>query len=199
MNRAMALATIGLASTVLGTPGQPATDGKESRPANAAPAAAENVSKSLAATGRHSKLLEAFKAAELDSVLSGEGPLTVFAPTDEAFAKLPPETLESIFKPENKEQLADILKFHIISGRTVMGCDLTKIRECSKTLQGQGFLVGVKEGKVYIGNDPAHMSVVVKTDIKCSNGVVHVVDTVLLPKPKAKTATDDKSADRSAH
>ena len=120
-------------------------------------------------------LVAAVKAAGLVETLSGKGPFTVFAPTDEAFAKLPEGTLEDLLKPENKEKLVAILTYHVVPG-TVMAKDVVKLTE-AKTVQGSNVKVKVKDGTVMI--DKAK---VVKTDVKSSNGVIHVIDKVILPK-----------------
>jgi uncharacterized surface protein with fasciclin (FAS1) repeats len=125
--------------------------------------------------GSFKTLAAALKAADLVDALKGEGPFTVFAPTDEAFAKLPKETLESLLKPENKAKLAAILKYHVVSGN-VMAKDVVKLTE-AKTLEGSAAKVTVKDGKVWVDK-----AMVTKTDIVASNGVIHVIDTVILPK-----------------
>ena len=123
-------------------------------------------------------LVAAVKAAGLAETLSGEGPFTVFAPTDEAFKKLPKGTLERLLKPENKEKLASILKYHVVSG-AVMAKDVVKL-EKAKTVQGKNVRIKVMEGKVKVNK-----ANVVKTDVRSSNGVIHVIDTVILPpEPK---------------
>lgn len=122
-----------------------------------------------------STLVAAVKAAGLVDVLNGDGPFTVFAPTNEAFAKLPEGTVESLLKPENKEKLIAILKYHVVPGK-VMAADVVKIKE-AETAQGQSVKIKVEEGSVYV--DAAK---VVKTDIECSNGVIHVIDSVILPR-----------------
>lgn len=129
--------------------------------------------------GSFSTLLAAINAAGLAEALSGKGPFTVFAPTDEAFKKLPAGTVESLLKPENKEKLAAILKFHVISG-AIYADQAVKLSDSGKTLQGQSFQIKVKDGKVMIGNSTT-MANVTATDIESSNGVIHVIDTVLLP------------------
>ena len=115
------------------------------------------------------------KAAGLVETLKGPGPFTVFAPTDEAFAKLPAGTLESLLKPENKAKLAGILTYHVVAGK-VMAADVVKLTS-AKTVNGQSVKVAVNGGKVTV--DGAN---VVKTDIAASNGVIHVIDAVMLPK-----------------
>ena len=119
-------------------------------------------------------LVAAAKAAGLVETLSGDGPFTVFAPTDEAFKKLPAGTVESLLKPENKEKLAAVLKYHVVSGK-VMAADV-KPGEVT-TVQGSKATIKATDGKVTI--DGAN---VVKTDIEGSNGVIHVIDSVILPK-----------------
>ena len=120
-------------------------------------------------------LVAAVKAADLVETLKGKGPFTVFAPTDEAFAKLPKETLESLLKPENKKKLAAILTYHVVSGK-VMAKDVVKLSE-AKTVQGSSVKIAVKDGKVMVDG-----ATVAKADIECTNGVIHVIDTVIIPK-----------------
>lgn len=132
-----------------------------------------------------STLVSLLKAADLVEPLSGKGPFTVFAPTNAAFAKLPKELVASLTKPENKGKLQDILKFHVIGGAAVLASDVVKIKESPKTLQGSSFRVSVKDKSVMIGNEGG-MATVVITDIKCTNGVIHVIDAVIVPAaPKA--------------
>ena len=116
-------------------------------------------------------------AADLVDTLKGAGPFTVFAPTDEAFAKLPAGTVESLLKPENKDKLRRILTYHVVSGK-VMAADVVKMRS-AKAVSGDIITIATKGGAVTV--DKAH---VVKTDIVTSNGVIHVIDTVLMPKSK---------------
>lgn len=120
-------------------------------------------------------LVAAVKAAGLVDTLKGEGPFTVFAPTDEAFAALPEGTLETLLKPENKDQLTAILTYHVVSGK-VMAADVVKVTS-AKTVQGDEVTVKVEGDKVMI--DGANVTT---TDIECSNGVIHVIDAVILPK-----------------
>jgi uncharacterized surface protein with fasciclin (FAS1) repeats len=125
--------------------------------------------------GNFKTLAKALEAAGLVETLKGKGPYTVFAPTDEAFAKLPKETLESLLKPENKEKLAGILKYHVVAGQT-LAKDVVKLKE-AKTVQGGNVKIEVKDGNVFVDG-----AKVTKTDIVTSNGVIHVIDTVILPK-----------------
>jgi transforming growth factor-beta-induced protein len=127
--------------------------------------------------GSFKTLVAAVKAAGLVDTLKGAGPFTVFAPTDEAFAKLPKGTVESLLKPENKAKLQAILTYHVVPGK-VMAADVVKITG-AVSVQGQQLDVAVKNGKVTV--DAAN---VVKTDIVCSNGVIHVIDSVILPADK---------------
>ena len=131
------------------------------------------------ASGGFKTLLAAATAADLVGVLSGEGPLTVLAPTDEAFAKLPSGTVETLLKPENREQLVGILKNHVIAGRVTLAKAL-EAREAS-SLQGSKIVFKFEDGRVRVGP-----STLTKADIAASNGVIHVIDQVLIP---ARTKT----------
>ena len=123
--------------------------------------------------GSFNTLVAAVKAAGLVETLKGPGPFTVFAPTDEAFAKLPKGTVEELLKPENKAKLAGILTYHVIAGK-VMAADVKTMK--AKTVNGKELDIKVGAGGVTV--DKAK---VVKTDIVTSNGVIHVIDTVVLP------------------
>lgn len=125
--------------------------------------------------GSFNTLVKAIQAADLVGALKGDGPLTVFAPTDEAFAKVPADTLAALLKPENKEQLRAVLTYHVVAGK-VMAADVVKLNS-AETLNGEKVTIRFKDGKVMV--DGAQ---VVKTDIAASNGVIHVIDTVILPK-----------------
>jgi uncharacterized surface protein with fasciclin (FAS1) repeats len=127
--------------------------------------------------GKFKTLLAAAKAAGLVDALSGDKALTVFAPTDEAFAKLPKGTVESLLKPENKDKLAAILTYHVVEGR-VYSEDAVAAKS-AKTLQGGTIAITVKEGVAYV-NDAK----IVATDIDAGNGVIHVIDSVILPPSK---------------
>jgi uncharacterized surface protein with fasciclin (FAS1) repeats len=119
-------------------------------------------------------LVAALKAAGLVETLQGKGPFTVFAPTDEAFAKLPAGTVENLLKPENKEKLVAILTYHVLSGK-VMAADVKTME--AKTLQGQSVEIIVTDAGVTVNG-----AKVLKTDVLADNGVIHVIDTVILPK-----------------
>lgn len=127
------------------------------------------------AAGSFNTLATALKAAGLVDTLKGKGPFTVFAPTDEAFAKLPPGTLDDLLKPENHDKLVAILTYHVVPGK-VMAKDVVKLHE-AKTVNGKDVKISTEGGKVMV--DKAD---VVKTDIVCSNGVIHVIDSVILPQ-----------------
>jgi uncharacterized surface protein with fasciclin (FAS1) repeats len=124
--------------------------------------------------GSFETLVAAVKAAGLVEVLQGDGPFTVFAPTDEAFAKLPAGTVENLLKPENKDQLVAILTYHVVTGK-VMAADVKTME--AKTVNGKMVDIEVSEGLVTV--DKAK---VVKTDVMASNGVIHVIDTVMIPE-----------------
>lgn len=127
------------------------------------------------ADGRFTTLVAALQAAELVETLSGEGPFTVFAPTDDAFAALPAGTLDSLLLPENKQQLTDILLYHVVSGK-VMAADVVGLTS-APTVLGADITITVRDGNVFL-NDTVQ---VIITDIETSNGVIHVIDAVLLP------------------
>ena len=137
-----------------------------------------------AANSTFSTLVTAVKAADLVGTLSGKGPFTVFAPTNEAFAKLPAGTVESLVKPENKATLVNILTYHVVSG-AVMAADVVKLDgKAVKTVQGGEVTVGVKDSKVTLRDANKGVANVTATDVKASNGVIHVIDAVLMPPAK---------------
>ncbi len=133
------------------------------------------------AAGSFKTLLAAATAAGLADVLSSEGPFTVFAPTDEAFAKLPAGTVSSLLKPENKQKLVDLLKYHVVAGRVYS--EAAVAAKAAKTLQGTSISVKVTDKGAMI-ND----SKLVATDVDASNGVIHIIDSVLLPPAKGANA-----------
>ena len=138
------------------------------------------------AAGSFKTLATALKAADLVEALKGPGPFTVFAPTDDAFAKLPAETIQSLLKPESKESLAAILSYHVVSGK-VLAKDVVGLKH-APTLNGQRIDIAVKNGTVSIDG-----ATVTATDIQCSNGVVHIIDTVILPSTDNIAATAKKA------
>lgn len=143
-------------------------------------ASAADIVETAAGAGQFNTLVAAAKAAGVVPVLRGKGPYTVFAPTDAAFARLPPGTVEDLLKPKNKAKLAAILKYHVLPGK-VKAADVTGKKLSVKTAQGQSLAVDGTFIGVQVNN--AH---VIQADIMASNGVIHVIDEVLLPP--AKTA-----------
>lgn len=125
--------------------------------------------------GSFTTLVAAVQAAGLVDTLKSEGPFTVFAPTDAAFSKLPDGTVKMLLKPENKDKLVAVLTYHVLSGK-VMAADAMKVNKAT-TVQGQSLSISAEMGNVMINN-----AKVIGADVKASNGVIHVIDTVLLPK-----------------
>ena len=134
----------------------------------------KNIVETAIAAGNFSTLVAAVQAAGLVETLSGTGPFTVFAPTDDAFKALPAGTVESLLQPENKDKLIAILTYHVVSGK-MMAADVKAGKV--PTLNGNPFTVSFKDGNVYVDN-----AKVTKTDVKASNGVVHIIDSVILPQ-----------------
>jgi len=132
----------------------------------------KDIVETAVASGKFKTLVTAVQAADLVDTLKGKGPFTVFAPTDDAFAKLPKGTVEGLLK--DKKGLAAILTYHVVSGK-VMAADVVKLKS-AKTVQGQAINIVTKEGGVAINGVN-----VIMTDIICKNGVIHVIDAVLLP------------------
>jgi transforming growth factor-beta-induced protein len=141
----------------------------------------KNIPAVAASAGSFKTLLAAATAAGLVEALSGEGPLTVFAPTDEAFGKLPEGTVASLLKPENKQQLIDILKYHVVAGRVYSDDALAAVS--ANTLQGSPITVKVTDGVAKVNG-----AKLLTTDLDASNGVIHVIDSVLLPPEKGADA-----------
>ncbi|QDS96889.1 fasciclin domain-containing protein [Adhaeretor mobilis] len=137
-------------------------------------AASKDIVDTAVGAGSFKTLAAALQAADLVGALKGKGPFTVLAPTDEAFAKLPKGTLDTLLKPENKQKLIDVLTYHVIKGKVPAKQVVTL--SGAKTLNGQQVDIKVTDGKVSV--DKAN---VVKTDIDCTNGVIHVIDQVILP------------------
>jgi uncharacterized surface protein with fasciclin (FAS1) repeats len=140
----------------------------------------KDVVETAVAAGSFKTLVAAVKAAGLVDTLKGEGPFTVLAPTDEAFAKLPAGTLDNLLKPENKDKLIALLNYHVIPARA-MAADVAKLDgKKVKTVQGSMIGIAVVGGKVKLNDN----STVIKPDVPCTNGVIHVVDSVILPPSK---------------
>lgn len=132
------------------------------------------------AAGSFKTLAKALQAAGLIETLKGAGPFTVFAPTDDAFAKLPEGTLETLLKPENKQKLQRILTYHVVPGK-VKASDVVKLQS-AKAVSGDTIAIAARNGGVTVDN-----ARVVQTDIEASNGVIHVIDAVILPNDEAGT------------
>ena len=159
-------------------PEQPPTDMPEQPPTDAPDqpeAELADIVDTAAAADGFQTLVAAVKAADLVETLKGAGPFTVFAPTDEAFGKLPDGTLDDLLKPESKERLSAILTYHVVPGK-VLAADVVNLT-AAKTVQGQEVAISVEDGNVKV--DGANVTA---TDIECSNGVIHVIDAVILPK-----------------
>jgi uncharacterized surface protein with fasciclin (FAS1) repeats len=139
-----------------------------------APQGSRDIVDTAVAAGSFKTLAKALQAADLVGTLKGKGPYTVFAPTDEAFAKLPAATLEDLLKPENKTKLQRILTYHVVAGR-VSASDAAKMRS-AKAVSGDTIAIGADGGSVTVDD-----AKVVKADIAASNGVIHVIDSVILP------------------
>jgi uncharacterized surface protein with fasciclin (FAS1) repeats len=146
-------------------------------PKTSAAADGKDIVDTAIAAGSFTTLAKALAAADLVTTLKGPGPFTVFAPTDEAFAKLPAGTVEALLKPENKAKLRRILTYHVVAG-TVKAADVVKLHT-AKAVSGDTMQIATKGAGVMVDN-----ARVVKTDIAASNGVIHVIDTVLMPKDK---------------
>ena len=135
----------------------------------------KNIFETAQADGRLTTLVAALKAAQLDGNLSGPGPLTVFAPTDNAFKKLPSGTIDSFLKDPQKYYLKKMLLYHVVN-KELMAADVMRLGSIN-TLQGQSLLIDVSNGAIFVNGNAK----VITADIVCSNGVIHVIDTVLTP------------------
>ena len=144
-------------------------------PLSAAKAGSKDIVDTAVGAGSFSTLVAAVQAAGLVDTLKGEGPFTVFAPTDEAFAKLPEGTVENLLKPENKDQLIAVLTYHVVPGK-VMSSDIAGKKAEVASVQGGEISVDATDG-VKVDN-----ATVVTADVEASNGVIHVIDTVILPQ-----------------
>jgi uncharacterized surface protein with fasciclin (FAS1) repeats len=134
-----------------------------------------------------STLVAAVKAADLVEVLSSEGPFTVFAPVNEAFNKLPEGTVATLLKPENKKLLASILTYHVVSGKFAAKDVLKAIKDNNgkfviKTVQGGKLTASLKGGKVILTDEKGNVSTITITDVSASNGIIHAIDSVVMPK-----------------
>jgi len=171
-----AVASLSLVAAACG--GDDETPAPAGQDAGAADTMDQTITDVVAGNEDFSTLLAAVGAAGLGDTLAGEGPFTVFAPTDEAFAALPEGTLESLLKAENKDQLAGILTYHVLSGK-VLAADVASGEVT--TVNGETFSISVQDDGVFIADGAGNTAQVITTDIETSNGVIHVIDSVLLP------------------
>ena len=181
-NRFLAAAlAVGFAASTFAALAPAAVSANNSAPATAGtPAPTADIVETAVGAGQFKTLAAALEAAGLVEALKGQGPFTVFAPTDEAFAKLPAGTVEELLKPENREKLKAVLLYHVVSGK-VVAADVLKLNgKEARTLQGGKVKVRTKGG-VMVDN-----ARVLKTDVMATNGVIHVIDTVLMPKMSEK-------------
>jgi uncharacterized surface protein with fasciclin (FAS1) repeats len=174
---AAAVASLSLVAAACGGDDETAAPAGET--AGAADTMDQTITDVVAGNEDFSTLLAAVGAAELGETLAGEGPYTVFAPTDDAFAALPEGTLDTLLDPENKDQLAGILTYHVLPGK-VVAADVTSGEVT--TVNGATFTISVEDGGVYITDGAGNTAQVTTTDIVTSNGVIHVIDSVLLPE-----------------
>lgn len=169
----LAFATVAVAGS------NPVVGGKEMFPT-------KDIIDNAVASADHTTLVAAVKAADLVGTLKGAGPFTVFAPTNAAFAKLPAGTVESLLKPENKSTLSKILTYHVVAGKVASG-DLVKLIEAGKgtatvkTVAGANLTAMLKDGKVWLKDEKGGTAMVTIADVYQSNGVIHVIDGVVLP------------------
>jgi len=172
---AMLLVTLSLVLAACGPAETPAPTATSIPEATSSPELMLNdIVDTAVADGRFTTLVAGLQAAELVDTLKGEGPFTVFAPTDEAFAALPAGTLDELLKPENKQSLTDILLYHVVPGN-VMAADVASMTSAT-TVLGEDVAIKVDMGDVYV-NDAK----VIVTDIQTSNGIIHVLDAVIMP------------------
>ncbi len=178
-----ALAVAGLSFAGATAVAQQGVQGREGSAGQ--PQGGKNIIETAKEAGQFNTLAKALTSADLVETLSGEGPFTVFAPNDAAFKALPTGTLDTLLKPENKAKLQQILLYHVASGK-VMAADVTKVQEV-ETAQGEAIKVTSQGGKVMLNGKTE----VIKADITASNGVIHVINGVLMP-----TAGNDRGSDR---
>lgn len=182
-----AIAVAGLTTTTIMS-NQPAYAEKTVTVGGAAMYPSKNIIENAVNSKDHTILVKAVKAAGLVETLSGEGPFTVFAPTNAAFEKLPKGTLESLLKPENKEQLKKILTYHVLAGKAPSSSAITKMTKDDnnnhpvKTVSGDMFTTMLDGDNLKIKDESGNVATVTIPDVKQSNGVIHVIDTVLIPK-----------------
>lgn len=147
----------------------------------------KNIVETAISSKDHTTLVAAVKAADLVGVLTGEGPFTVFAPTNDAFAKLPAGTVETLLKPENKEKLQAVLTYHVVAGNFTAKDVIGLIRKGNgkaviPTVNGGNLTAMMMDGSVYISDENGNKAKVTAADLINTNGVIHVIDSVVLPK-----------------
>jgi len=147
----------------------------------------KNIVETAISSKDHTTLVAAVKAADLVGVLTGEGPFTVFAPTNDAFAKLPAGTVETLLKPENKEKLQAVLTYHVVAGSFTAKDVIGLIRKGSgkaviPTVNGGNLTAMMMDGSVYISDENGNKAKVTAADLNNTNGIIHVIDSVVLPK-----------------
>jgi uncharacterized surface protein with fasciclin (FAS1) repeats len=183
---AVGIAALALSLTALSTPTLAKSMGKTKMVGGAAMYPTKNIIENAVNSKDHTTLVAAVKAAGLVDTLEGPGPFTVFAPTNEAFAKLPSDTVPTLLKPENKDTLVKILTYHVVPGRYTAS-DLMKLIKAGhgtaslKTVQGDSLMFSMAGKKLKITDAKGGASYVTIPDVMQSNGVIHVVDTVLMP------------------
>jgi uncharacterized surface protein with fasciclin (FAS1) repeats len=178
-SRSLVLVAVAVSAVLIAACGTSGSSGTASTSASPATSpAAQNIVQIASSNTDFSTLVTAVKAAGLVDTLSGPGPFTVFAPTNEAFAALPAGTLDTLLKPENKATLTSILTYHVVSG-SVYAKDVKA--GSVTTVNGARFTVSMDMGSVYLTDDKGNKAKIVTTDIAASNGVIHVINAVLLP------------------
>ena len=147
----------------------------------------KNIVETAISSDAHTTLVAAVKAADLVGVLTSAGPFTVFAPTNDAFAKLPEGTVATLLKPENLATLQGILKYHVVAGKFMAADVIALVKDNNgkatvTTVNGDTLTISVKKGSVYIKDSKGNSAKVTAADLDTTNGVIHVIDTVLMPK-----------------
>lgn len=181
---ALAAASFAFAATPLMAAGM--ADGKAATAGGAALSASKNIVENASASSDHTTLVAAVKAAGLVDTLSGAGPFTVFAPTNAAFDALPAGTVETLLKPESKDTLTSVLTYHVVAGN-MMAADLAAAAEKNggvatlTTVEGGTLTVSGMDGTWYVTDAKGNKATITAADMKQSNGVIHVIDTVLMP------------------
>lgn len=186
MSHARTISFAALAALALTLAAAPAHAQKDPEVGGAPMYATKNIVQNAVNSQDHTTLVAAVKAAGLVQTLEGPGPFTVFAPTNEAFAKLPEGTVDTLLKPENKDQLIKVLTYHVVAGKITARDLVKKIKAGGgkaelKTVEGGTLTATMQDGKVMLTDEKGGMATVTISDVTQSNGVIHVVDAVLLP------------------